>query len=56
MKKVLANYKMRTYEGQSELGAMDPQRLAKLQNFYKQQGFIETEQPLDLLYSNAFIK
>ncbi len=25
MKKILANYKMRTYEGQSELGAMDPQ-------------------------------
>ena len=35
---------------------MDPQRLAKLQTFYKQQGFIETELPLDQLYSNAFIK
>jgi NitT/TauT family transport system substrate-binding protein len=56
MKKILANYNMRTYQGQSELGAMDPQRLANLQNFYKQQGFIETEQPIDQLYSNAFIK
>jgi NitT/TauT family transport system substrate-binding protein len=56
MKKILANYKMRTYEGQGELGAMDPQRLAKLQSFYRQQGFIEAEQPLDQLYSNAFIK
>ena len=56
MKKVLANYKLRTYEGQSELGAMDPQRLAKVQAFYKQQGFIEQELPLDQLYSNAFIK
>jgi NitT/TauT family transport system substrate-binding protein len=56
MKKVLANYKLRTYEGQSELGAMDPQRLAKVQAFYKQQGFIEQEQLLDQLYSNAFIK
>jgi NitT/TauT family transport system substrate-binding protein len=56
MKKVLANYKSRTYEGQSELGAMDPQRLAKVQAFYKQQGFIEAELPLDQLYSNAFIK
>jgi NitT/TauT family transport system substrate-binding protein len=56
MKKILANYKMRTYEGQSELGAMDPKRLANLQNFYKQQGFIEAEQPVDQLYSNAFIK
>ena len=56
MKKILANYNMRTYQGQSELGAMDPQRLAKVQSFYKQQGFIETELPLDQLYSNAFIK
>jgi NitT/TauT family transport system substrate-binding protein len=56
MKKILANYNLRTYQGQSELGAMDPQRLANLQNFYKQQGFIESEQPIDQLYSNAFIK
>ena len=56
MKKILANYTERTYKGQSELGAMDPQRLAKLQQFYKQQGFIEAELPVDQLYSNAFIK
>ncbi len=56
MKKILANYTERTYKGQSELGAMDPQRLAKLQQFYKQQGFIEFELPVEQLYSNAFIK
>ena len=56
MKKILANYTERTYKGQSELGAMDPQRLAKLQQFYKQQGFIEAELPVEQLYSNAFIK
>jgi NitT/TauT family transport system substrate-binding protein len=56
MKKILANYNVRTYQGQSELGAMDPQRLANLQKFYKQQGFIEAELPIDQLYSNAFIK
>jgi NitT/TauT family transport system substrate-binding protein len=56
MKKILANYNTRTYQGQSELGAMDPQRLANLQKFYKQQGFIEAELPIDQLYSNAFIK
>jgi len=56
MKKVLANYNLRTYQGQSELGAMDPQRLANVQKFYKQQGFIEAELPIDQLYSNAFIK
>ena len=36
MKQILANYTERTYKGQSTLGAMDPQRLANLQNFYKQ--------------------
>ncbi|HEY7661874.1 MAG TPA: ABC transporter substrate-binding protein [Xanthobacteraceae bacterium] len=56
MKKILANYTERTYKGQSTLGAMDPQRLAKLQHFYKQQGFIETELPVNELYSNDFIK
>ena len=56
MKRVLANYTERTYKGQSELGAMDPQRLTNLQRFYKQQGFIEQELPVDQLYSNAFIK
>ena len=56
MKKVLANYTLRTYQGQSELGAMDPQRLSNVQRFYKQQGFIEADLPVDQLYSNAFIK
>ena len=56
MKKFLANYTERTYKGQSTLGAMDPQRLSKLQHFYKEQGFIEAELPIDQLYSNDFIK
>ncbi len=56
MKQILANYTERTYKGQSTLGAMDPQRLANLQKFYKQQGFIEAELPVDQLYSNDFIK
>src|SRR5947209_12563149 len=56
IKKILANYAERTYKGQSTIGAMDPQRLANLQRFYKQQGFIEAELPVDQLYSNDFIK
>ena len=56
MKKILANYTERTYKGQSTIGAMDPERLAKLQHFYKQEGFIEAELPVDQLYSNDFIK
>ncbi len=38
MKKILANYTERTYKGQSTIGAMDPERLAKLQHFYKAGG------------------
>jgi len=56
MKKILANYTERTYNGQSTIGAMDPDRLAKLQHFYKQEGFIETELAVDQLYTNDFIK
>src|SRR5207244_9284384 len=56
MKRILANYTERTYKGQSTLGAMDPQRLANLQKFYKQEGFIEAELPVEQLYSNDFIK
>ena len=56
MKKILANYTERTYKGQSTLGAMDPQRLASVQRFYKEQGFIETELPIAELYSNDFIQ
>jgi NitT/TauT family transport system substrate-binding protein len=56
MKQILANYTERTYKGQATLGAMDPQRLANLQKFYKSQGFIEAELPVDQLYSNDFIK
>ncbi len=55
MKRILANYTERTYKGQSTLGAMDPQRLANLQKFYKQQGFIDAELPVEQLYSNDFI-
>src|SRR3981189_1448383 len=56
MKKILANYTERPYKAQAPLGAMDPQRLANLQKFYKSQGFIESELPVDQLYSNDFIK
>jgi NitT/TauT family transport system substrate-binding protein len=56
MKRVLANYTERTYKGQSTLGAMDPQRLTEVQRFYKQQGFIDAELPVEQLYSNAFIR
>src|SRR5262245_13380480 len=56
MKKILANYTERTYKGQSTLGAMDPQRLANLQRFYKSQGFIEGASPVDRPYTNDVIR
>ena len=56
MEKVLANYVLRTYKGQSEIGAMDPQRLANVQKFYLKEGFINAELPVEQLYTNAFIK
>jgi NitT/TauT family transport system substrate-binding protein len=56
MKKFLTNYTERTYKGQATLGAMDPQRLAAVQHFYKEQGFIDAELPVEQLYSNDFIK
>jgi NitT/TauT family transport system substrate-binding protein len=56
MKRILANYTERTYRGQSTLGAMDPQRLANLQKFYKEQGFVDAELPVEQLYSNDFIR
>ncbi len=56
MKRILANYTERTYKGQGTLGAMDATRLTNLQRFYKQQGFIDAELPVEQLYSNDFIK
>jgi NitT/TauT family transport system substrate-binding protein len=56
MKKVLANYTERTYKGQKVIGEMDADKLAKLQAFYKKEGFIDKEMPLDELYTNQFVK
>jgi len=56
MEKVLANYVARTYRGQSEVGAMDAKRLEAVQKFYLKEGFITSEQPVDQLFTNAFIK
>jgi len=44
------------YPGQRELGAVDAERLAKLQDFYLAKGLIQRKSPLDDLYTNAFIR
>jgi NitT/TauT family transport system substrate-binding protein len=49
-------YATLVYPGQKELGEVNAERLAKLQDFYLAKGFIQKATPVDELYSNAFIK
>ena len=49
-------YATLVYPGQKELGEVNPERLAKLQDFYIAKGFIQKATPVDELYTNAFIK
>ena len=37
------------------LGEVNPERLAKLQDFYLAKGLIQRKSPLDDLYTNAFV-
>jgi len=56
MTQILTNFAERTYRGQSVPGATDPDRLAKLQKFYVDVGFVSAAPPLDRLYTNAFVQ
>lgn len=56
MTRILANYTERTYKGQKVVGEMDAERLAKLQEFYLEQGIIQRATPVEDLYTNAFIQ
>ena len=49
-------YAKLVYPGQKELGEVNADRLAKLQDFYVAKGFIQKATPVDELYTNAFIK
>src|SRR5215813_4587724 len=49
-------YAKLVYPGQKELGQVNAERLAKLQDFYLAKGFIQKATPVEELYSNAFIK
>ncbi|MGH7091580.1 MAG: ABC transporter substrate-binding protein [Stellaceae bacterium] len=44
------------YNGQKVPGAMDPQRLAKVQDFYVKEGIAAKSSPLDSLYTNQFVE
>ncbi len=56
VKAALKYYADLVYPGQQQLGAVDPERLAKLQDFYLAKGIINKKSPLDELYTNEFVK
>jgi NitT/TauT family transport system substrate-binding protein len=49
-------YDKLVYPGQKVLGAIDPQRLAHLQDFYFDKGIIQKKSPIDDLYTNQFVE
>jgi len=49
-------YAKHVYPGQTKLGEVDGQRLAKLEDFYLTNGIITSKVPVNDLYTNQFIK
>ncbi len=49
-------YATLVYPGQKVLGAVDVDRLTKLQDFYLAKGIIRQKSPVDELYTNEFVK
>jgi NitT/TauT family transport system substrate-binding protein len=49
-------YDKLVYPGQSTLGMVDPERVAKLQDFYLAKGIIQKKTAVDDLYTNQFIR
>jgi NitT/TauT family transport system substrate-binding protein len=49
-------YATLVYPGQKQLGEVDVQRLANLQDLYLAKGIIQRKSPIDELYTNQFIK
>ena len=56
VKDALNYYAKHVYVDQKRLGEINPERLAKLQDFYLEKGFIQKKTPVEELYSNQFIK
>ena len=55
VKEAFAYYDKLIYPGQKQLGAVDPERMAKLQDFYLKAGIIEKKSPVDDLFTNQFV-
>jgi NitT/TauT family transport system substrate-binding protein len=55
VKEAFAYYDKLVYPGQKVLGAVDPARVTKLQDFYFAKGIIQKKSPVDDLYTNQFV-
>jgi NitT/TauT family transport system substrate-binding protein len=53
---VISLYIEYVYKGQKVAGAMDADRLSKVQKFYVSQGIVAKESPLNDLYTNQFVQ
>jgi NitT/TauT family transport system substrate-binding protein len=56
VKEAFDYYDKLVYPGQKEIGEVNAERLAKLQDFYLAKGLIQKKTPVDELYTNQFIK
>lgn len=53
---VVSLYNDYVYKGQKVIGAMDPDRLARVQKFYVSQDIVAKESSLNQLYTNQFVQ
>ena len=56
VKNALNYFAKLVYVDQKKPGEINPERLAKLQDFYLEKGFIQKKSPVEDLYTNQFIK
>jgi NitT/TauT family transport system substrate-binding protein len=56
VKEAFEYYDKLIYPGQKQLGAIDPDRVAKLQDFYLAKGIIQKKTPVDDLFTNQFVQ
>jgi NitT/TauT family transport system substrate-binding protein len=55
VQQIMERYIARAYNGQSKLGQVDPERLAKLQSFYLKETIISRTTAVSDLYTNEFL-
>ena len=56
VKEAFEYYDRLVYPGQKVLGAIDPERVAKLQDFYLAKNIIQKKSPVNDLYTNQFVQ